>query len=666
MTTKESSKVPRILEEENLLKLISRYFDLRSFACFASVSRRTFPLSVPAYLSTSSEYIYEVCSMILCHSPTYTLRCFSSLGDLMVIHCLERNNLQSLEESLKDYSITLSSSCMQVALERVSSDFEFLSFFTLRSRYFDLRLLRYVFSDVTDRYFPLDDKHRAFQSLLDEMNTGDRDIDALTVNKLLFASSSIFAESADQTKIFDSFCYHYFHHHEKTTTEVLDNLQLVLAKIDQSRQPELCRQVIKNCGVGMPRPMLEFLISIAISEGPIHFAVYTRFAEMIQEETCHFILSLPHEKIFNRPQLLNKLLEKAPPAVVHILLAVPMREIADRADALNYRLDYSPSMSEEERELHRSLLCLPSAEIEDFCGRLGTYFIRASLYWSLMGSEPEPESYPELEKLLKLPIQEEDRQKALKGLLEMAFTREAQRLTERLLQEECISKADICRMLRHKPTEMIKWLQHSDAERSLSDILEDRLRSTFDSLKRSYLTEYLRRRENLSSDLSDVDGEEYCKFLWWIRSANGGPFVYRDQSCMELRREDLEVFQTLIQLGAEHIVDCETILAEFLQTASELELIKILLELPSERIENRREAINHLLQHCAGRAEDEFARLLTLPFVQKDIGCQGFAEDKEQIIQRAFCDYNENKDSVIRYVTQQLGFQENGSSNNAK
>ncbi|MEL7342636.1 MAG: hypothetical protein AAGM67_19285, partial [Bacteroidota bacterium] len=154
-------------------------------------------------------------------------------------------------------------------------------------------------------------------------------------------------------------------------------------------------------------------------------------------DTCQFFLSLPPEAISNRPSFLRFLLKFAPPFCVRLLLTIPADEIEDRPGMLKDRiLNTLLHRTEEEKELKRSLLCLPKEEIKDFTCTLTKYLQSLCSLREVRVNGYEPLSYEQLELFLKLPMQEEQcRREALLTLFEEAVTIEAPKLIAVLFEE---------------------------------------------------------------------------------------------------------------------------------------------------------------------------------------------------------------------------------------
>jgi len=174
--------------------LVSEYYDLQSLARFASVSRKSFPLSIPLYLSTSPEArVVNAYSLVLSHSPTFTLRCYSCQADLELFHSFGKDDFNHVEECLMYICERLSTACMQYALGRVSSKFDYCEFFETYKERLDVRLWRIVFSSKTDESFPLRTKrstlHHLFNDARERLLTFGGEDCTPTVKQILFASS---------------------------------------------------------------------------------------------------------------------------------------------------------------------------------------------------------------------------------------------------------------------------------------------------------------------------------------------------------------------------------------------------------------------------------------------------------------------------------------------
>jgi len=159
MTTLEPKHWSQIFQQENLSQLVVKFYDLRSLISFACVSRRSFPLCIPSYLSISSassrKLRVELRNILVCQSPTYSLRCYCFDADLPVIHALEAYDMMAAEQYLMRDSTNMSSACVQYGLERVSSGFDFSNFFKMHAQNLDADVWRFLFSNETDTYFPV-------------------------------------------------------------------------------------------------------------------------------------------------------------------------------------------------------------------------------------------------------------------------------------------------------------------------------------------------------------------------------------------------------------------------------------------------------------------------------------------------------------------------------
>jgi len=293
----QANKWSHVFQHENVVHLISKYYDLQSLARFARVSRRSFPLPIPPYLSTSAELGRMNGSIVLCQSPTYTLRCYYSLGDEELVRALENNDLRAAEQGLLRYGGTLSSSCIQYALQRVSSEFDCCSFFKRHEARLNVHVCRLIFSRVTDKYFPLEMKQSALRYILQRKLVNRRIPKALnqqTMEQLLLISTLDFLESADQAIVFELLCHGHALDHNEADVEFVDNLQRILTKIEPPLLVETCQDSVSLFGLGMSRPVLELLVPIATSLEPLSILVNLDLsnatAKMMQVETYNFFL----------------------------------------------------------------------------------------------------------------------------------------------------------------------------------------------------------------------------------------------------------------------------------------------------------------------------------------------------------------------------------------
>ncbi|MEL7342291.1 MAG: hypothetical protein AAGM67_17545, partial [Bacteroidota bacterium] len=335
--------------------------------------------------------------------------------------------------------------------------------------------------------------------------------------------------------------------------------------------------------------MLEFLMPIATPATPANpldlywdCHDYARIAYSMELETCQIFLSLPPNAIANRPKLLNWLLKCASPVVVRLLLELPVQEIHDRPGALKFRLNRPPlkdnMLTGEEVELHRSLLCLPSEQIQDY--------VRILLVCIRRASRQRPK---QLEIILNLPIQNEShRREALLLLLQEAVCEENSRLITRLLQELQLTAEDRLRLFQHEEAKVAKWVLQqqfpSKAEEEFCNALRNRLQSALDLVNKHSLLNSSSLRRDFALKLDTCDIEQLRKLVWWFCKEEEGSYSYPSSLWKEKQQDHLDLIQAIVLFRNKHHLDwdCRDILAEGLESSSNLDLVKILLQLPPD------------------------------------------------------------------------------------
>jgi len=337
MTVLEKHEWERIFQQENVVQVVSSYFDLQSLTRFACVAQRSFPICFPSYLSTSPEtHRVNMRSLLLCQSPSFCLRGYSCDADFAVIRALQAGDMLVAEQHLMKNGEKISSACFEYALENTSFEFDCAGFFSQYGATLDLSIWHLLFSKKTDRYFPV----RLKESTLRDFLLAQRDF-PLGWNQLLFASSIDSMQNAAQMRILHQLAENYYQDVKVCAGDPRDAMQVVLSRIDAPLQSQTCRRAVGTWGLGLSRSLLDFLVPLAITVEPLDFSrawQVDEVEETIQLEACRFFLSLPQEAIRNRRYFLSILLRCASSAVVYLLLALPPNEIGNRASALSFRI----------------------------------------------------------------------------------------------------------------------------------------------------------------------------------------------------------------------------------------------------------------------------------------------------------------------------------------